>query len=422
MVLSTFTWAGDAGDSWTDIGAWSVDGSPSTGIPGAGDDVVFDDSSLESVATPGAATTVRSLTISSGYTGSLSLGGDFKANYGFIQEGGTFNAGSHTLTIGRDLSVDAGTFNAGNSSVVMFPGPIGASSKVDAAGVALHNFTIDQGSHHFTVLNTLDVNGTLTLKGFNSLNGTIHAGGNVVSSAGSGNKGNQGPNDGKIVIDGSGAQSLQSADPEVHNGFLPSIEVAKSGGTLSLIGGLVVDGNWTYSSGGVNAGSSTVKFVGGTNTVDTGNHSLNNVIIDTGSHHFFVKKLDVNGDFTIQTATNIRLASGATAGNLTVAGSLTSLDSTVSGDASIVMDGGGHVALKGPGDFPNGGHFINKGVYNVTVSGMETPLDNTLTIESLANLNGDDLLVGKDVITKDSSVGGSGYIVFAGTGNQKLIA
>src|SRR5690606_12471626 len=93
----------------------------------------------------------------------------------------------------------------------------------------------------------------------------------------------------------------------------------------------------------------------------------------------------------------------------------------VSGNASLVMDGGGHVGINGPGDFSNGGLFINKGSYTVTASGMVTPLDSTLTIESLTNLNGE-LLVGKDVITKDDSVGGRGFIVFSGTGNQKLTA
>ena len=79
------------------------------------------------------------------------------------------------------------------------------------------------------------------------------------------------------------------------------IEIAKSGNTLTGVGMLEVNVDWTYISGSVDLSSATVKFQDGTSTIDSGTMIFADVILDndSSSNVNVVGTMDVNGDLTI---------------------------------------------------------------------------------------------------------------------------
>ena len=110
-LLSTFTWTGaDAGTNpgWSDAGNWLKDGNTTATAPGVSDDVVFDSGTKSSQLDT--AFTVQSVTIDSGYTGTLDLNADLTVGGSFTNKG-TFDAGTSTVTFvgSHTATVDTGS-------------------------------------------------------------------------------------------------------------------------------------------------------------------------------------------------------------------------------------------------------------------------------------------------------------------------
>jgi hypothetical protein len=100
----------------------------------------------------------------------------------------------------------------------------------------------------------MDVDGDLTINSIDGISGTVAVSGNVTTVDTTVTQ----STDGKILIDGSGAQTLGASGGA---GGLPAIEINNSG-TLTIQDTIHMDDNWVFTGGTVDAGTSTVIFDG----------------------------------------------------------------------------------------------------------------------------------------------------------------
>ena len=236
---------------------------------------------------------------------------------------------NHTVTLDPDHIISVtGNWDlvSGNvvttGSTVQFQG----NTNVDSS-IAFENVIISMGSADTLNSNDLYVNGDLTINSLKAINGNIYVSGNVTT--GDTSVGGSGT----IVMTGTGtiAATVDGAD-------LPSLEI-NSAGTVTIDAGhvLSVTGNWTEIAGTVMTTGSTVQFQGNT-TVDAAS-AFNNVILSMGSADtlFLSQDMDINGDLTINSLSQVQGARFLLAGNLDVN------DAGVYGSPKFVMDGTGTI-------------------------------------------------------------------------------
>lgn len=278
-------WTGLAGDNlWSNPGNWSGNQVPGPsdiarfqpGCAGANCNVTIDTNvsvaglsigaSFTGVITQGAGRTISIGNSGWQQAGSSFVGSDAAISFGSSQipiafnlTGGTFTSTSATLTIrgGSFVANPGATFNA-NSGTVLFEGGSG-SWTVRMGGSNYNNVTFTGTSPSFSFSNdTVNINGTLTLNSTvetwpntGTLNNvTINARGNLNAT----NYGFQGS--GLIRASGSSNQTLSG----VSTAWLPSLEIASTGGTVAFSNYLKLRGNYTYTSGTVNTTGSTLHF------------------------------------------------------------------------------------------------------------------------------------------------------------------
>lgn len=126
------TWDGGGADNnWSTCANWTTDT-----CPGSADDVTFNSTSTkDSVVDVGFGGLVNSVTVTTGYTGTLSLSRSLRTIAGFGHSTGIFNANSETLDVDGAFSTTGGTFNA--STGLMYFGntfTIGASATFNNNG------------------------------------------------------------------------------------------------------------------------------------------------------------------------------------------------------------------------------------------------------------------------------------------------
>jgi len=112
---TTYYWIGGTSGTVAQTTRWSTtSGGSSAGTsPGASDSAVFDGNGVGACSI-NANTTLVSLSINSGYSGTVSLtsGTTLTTTGTFTQAAGTFTGSTGTITIGGDLALSAGTLNA----------------------------------------------------------------------------------------------------------------------------------------------------------------------------------------------------------------------------------------------------------------------------------------------------------------------
>src|SRR5581483_6272743 len=184
---------------------------------------------------------------------------------------------SRTLTINASILVidngnwtlSGGSISAAASSTVKFV----PSTMTITGSQTLGNVTIDANTGGLPVLTiasgtTLTVNGTLTLNnsagnlgGVNQKTevdtGTIEAKGDITIDAT--DFGNAGISTATLLIDGTGSQTFTGTATQTHGGLF-KVTITKSSGTLIFSGTIRTDTDWTYTSGTISPGSSTVVF------------------------------------------------------------------------------------------------------------------------------------------------------------------
>lgn len=274
---------------------------------------------------------------------------------------GTVEGGSNTFTVqSADWDASSGTFNGGTSTVVF----TGNTSAFTPGTSSYYNITVQKGGwRDLTINGTATVTNDLYLNGGNSgsdvNSGTINVAGNVTVGA------NHGSGTTVVRFSGTGAQSVSSS-----GGYLPSVEVDKSSGTLTLSGTVDVEGDWTHTQGTVDAGTSTLRFVGGVNSTFTpGTVSYYNITSQKGNW----RSLSLGGNLVLSNTLTINNgASGSrfdttTANYSITAGSVAVTAGTFTANASTIYCSG---------DWTKTGGTFNAGTSTIVFNGST---DSTFT-------------------------------------------
>lgn len=286
-------------------------------------------------------------TITINGSGSQHLYG-FASGSGFHLPKVTINKSSDTLHLHNnipcsgDWTYTAGVIDAG-TSLVQFNNILTISGTftlyhVAFVGGAL-NYTYTLTSATLTVAGTLYMthqNGSGYLK---MTGGTINAQGNITIANSTNNNTVSGGTT-TIVVNGSGNQTMTGVSGAGYS-RMPSITINKSSGTLTLIDYITVMGNWTYTAGTIDPGTSTVVF--STSKTISGSHTLYNVQFGGGA------------TFTVASGTTLTVS-----GTLFYAGTTASTFNT------------GDIYLSGDCDVSNTGSSTNGGSAIFTFTGTSS--------------------------------------------------
>ena len=389
-------WDGGGGtNNWSEGANWTTGVAPLTA-----ELVVFNGLSTKN-ATFNAVDTIGSLTIEAGYTGTITLAATMSNDGSFTMNGGSLNMGSETVNQDDHWTYTAGSVNAGTSTVIFASKDL----TVNSGAMAFNDVTLSMGGNTLTVTGTMDVDGDLTINSADGVKtGTIAVAGNVTTTDTS--VGQSGA--GKILIDGSGAQTLGASGTA---GGLPAIEINNSG-TLTIQDTIHMDDNWVFTGGTVDAGTSTVIFDGADLSITTGTMAFNNVTVNyggAGNTITLTDTLDIDGNLTLTDVGD----GFSGAGGIEVAGNLASTDVGCCHDSNATtLDGANAQTVDiATGNVPSGLFTINKASQAdvvtllsamhlsasgqdltlttgcVDMAGLNLTIDGTLTLESGTTIN-----------------------------------
>lgn len=328
----------------------------------------------------------------------------------------TINKSSGTLTLSSIISVQndwtwtAGTLTT-TGSTVAFVDTLAITGNHTLNNVTFQPATGTSAVYTIGSSTTLTVNGTLTTGGngvlkFNtSGSGTIDAKGAVTLS----NSGTGGGGTALITMTGGGTVNL-TGNSTVGQSALPKFTInrAGTGGAVSMSSTISVQNDWTWTSGTVTYGSSTVAFVD-TLTI-TGNHGLNNVTFQSTA----------DAIYTIGSSTT-----------LTVNGTLTTAGSgklTFNTSGSGVIDTKSTISLNNSGTGGGGTATVKlSGTANLTMTGNSTvgnsalpkvtinKTGGTLTLASTISVANDWTRTAGDATPGSSTVAFIGGLTITGT-------
>lgn len=294
ITANPFVWTGGGGNtSWATGGNWSGGSAPGSG------NTAFFDSTCSSNCSPtmAANTTVGGVRMEVGYAGTITqaAGKTLTVNSNnWVQLAGTFIGGDSAVIHNSHFYISAGTYTASSSTTSFAANYIVSGSPTINTGTSTYQFDspvmrIGNETYNNVIIRgwnlaialtgTLVVNGTLT---FNAaarthLNGgTVHAKGNIIMM------GEAIDGTALVKVNGSADQSIDASGTATSS--LPKFEIASTGGTVSLIGYINVRNDYTYTSGTISAGTSTLCFAPATNmTVAAGNVTYANLAFSVWS-------------------------------------------------------------------------------------------------------------------------------------------
>jgi len=470
ITLAQYTWIGGGGNAnWSTGANWQGGSAPTTSGT-----AIFDGNCTSCNATISAnlasssnqpnihmySTYTGTITQSSGVTayfysmnvdgGTYNTGtGSLYVNYGFTQTGGTFNQNSATFIAWQyaNMTITGGTFNGGTGTVQIGNNDSGTdgSHNVDVEGGTvsfnnLHLYNTYTGTYggdtfngsvivtgNLTVDDATETSSSTTYGGING-GGIIYVAGNITANTGGGGYGN-------IELNGNNnSQTFTGAS----TGYLPNITIAHTGtGGVSLAGTIAVDGSWTYSSGTITPGTSTVQFGIGNAGDNSGNITggsglnFNNVTINNGGtdRDYFQGTITIEGNLLIVDGIMDGQGSPTTTvnlyGNLSMIGSSSQIGGYFSLNLNFVGTSAQTITNSG-GTFLGNYYTIDKTSGSVTLdSAMYTTNYTDFTVQSgTLVLNGYQLNVNNDLTidaggTIQCNGGcGAGTACGQGTGNM----
>lgn len=312
-LATSYTWDGGGGDNnWSTCANWSGDTCPTSS-----DSIVFNGTSTKNATIDGSFTgTVASITISSGYSGTITMARSFTVSGAYSQGAGSFTAANQTLSVGSfslssgvftassgtmsdsgDLTITGGTFNH-NSGTVLFNGGDASATlacnnvtfnlvQITRNSTSILNFgktlTINSDcsfplgsnptvipAHNTNVYNKLVLNGTLSGSGTITFSYT-DVGGDVQLNAGASLSGFSGANfDGTNLVVQGATLNAGSYNPfTIDGGFSMS-----SGAFTAPSGTMSVSTDFNITGGTFSHNNGTLVFNGGGSSAT---YSCNNV-------------------------------------------------------------------------------------------------------------------------------------------------
>ncbi len=292
-------WVSAGSSTWNTTANWSTTSGTGSGasVPGTSDVAIFDGAGgFTGNCTFDVNVSVAAMTVSAGYTGTIAQstftftlgttassfsdgifsGGNnsITSNGNFTISGTAFTSTSGTFTIGTNANFtlssgsfihNSGTFLFSNTTSTATGRPNFNNLTIDNTTGATRTLTIASGD-------SLKVNGTFVMSGNSLINidtGIITAKGNITLT----NTNTACGGSASLLINGTGGQ-LFTGPATARQARVPNVIINKALGTLTLSGIISVIG-WTYTTGTVDPGTSTVVFFG-TQTI-TGSLTLYNV-------------------------------------------------------------------------------------------------------------------------------------------------
>ena len=294
--------------------------------------------------------------------------------------------------------------------------------QLEFAPAANATYTITAGT-------TLTVNNLLSTSGSaiaTFTNGNISAKGDIATS----NTGTTGTGGSTVItINGSGTQTLTGSGTAGAS-RLPDMVINKSSSdTLKLVGYISEGGNWTYTAGIINAGTSTVYFRELSSKTITGSHSLYNVSFTAWGNTLSCTItsgtiLTVNGFLQFEGTDAISLSSGA----IYAKGKINAANTSTSGGGTttITINGTGTQTLSGVstlGEGPLSNIVINKSssdtlylVNDISVQGNWTYTAGIIHPgTSWLDLDGTKTITGSHTVSNVWLAGGGTYTIASGT-------
>lgn len=358
-------WIG-ASSSWKSKANWSTTsgGAGGASVPGAIDTAYFNAAGNVS-CTLDSLVNIRRLEVAAGYTATITQSTYTIAigNGGATLSGGTFSGGSAGITAGSlfvisgnaftstsglfatnsGFNLSSGSFNHNNgkmkfaaTSTITGTVPL-VFHQVEFAPVAASTYLI---AGTVTISDTFLVSGTVGV----TFSGTYNIKGDMIIT----NTSNGGGGGGTFLINGTGTQTITGGVTGLAN-RLPNVTIVKSSSTLALANTVAIAGNWTYTSGVISAGSSTVHFI--TTKTISGTHTLNDVIFSANAVYTVSNTLTVTGTL---------LYGGGTTGSIRVNTGTINAQGNVNLKTQVTGGGGtGTVVINGTG--------------NQTITGTATP-------------------------------------------------
>ena len=359
-------------DKWNNSGNWasSPGGAGGAGVPTASDDVYLDDGEYPSTITVDVNATCLSISITGiGLGLVLDLNGYDLAigSGGFSITSETFIGGSGSITVSGNVSITGGTFTstsgtfeqAGGDLQVSIGGSFshnsgtwkwfgGTGTPAVNVGSAIFNNVWFAQSDTWTLTGSWDINGKVTFANANVYinTGTLLLGGDVeLAAAYAGGTA-------LYKFDGGGAQELH-AGKSGGSGNFGAVEIAKSGGTLTVWDSIYNRGDFTYTSG-------TVDFAtNGGVWVFAGSGAT---AINSGSLHFDDLQIDrydwvatITGTVYVDGKFKTISCSSSAGGTIEVAGDVDLSDDVTTGSTVLKIAGNANQTVEstaGTGSWP----------------------------------------------------------------------
>ncbi|NLR80211.1 hypothetical protein [Chitinophaga eiseniae] len=359
--------------------------------------------------------------------GSVTVGGSVTQSGG----AGIACSGTGSLSIGGNFNYTSGTFTAGSGTVIY-----NGAALQSVAGLTYNHLTVNKSANSAQINSSTTVNGNLTVSsGDLSVNAATTVTGDIALSAGatanggsaaislSGNWNNSGtftPSTGTVNFTGSNAQNISSTT-------FNNLVVNKTGGTASLTGNIVVNGNISVNAGtlGLATFAANRATQGGILTVANGS-----LLTVGGTANFPANysqyQLGNTSTVNYNAAGAQTVAGGVSYGFLTLGGSGTKTQAanfTVNNDLTI---GSGVTYSAGAFTTNLYGNWINSGTFSggtgtVTLNGSSKTITGNTTFNRLT-VYGSYAVAGSDItyngllqiITGGSYDGGSGSATVSG--------